>query len=185
MPYKDKQKEREHKKEYYQRPKVKERIKKYRQMSEVKAKHRERNRKYYQRSEVKKRRQKPEFKERYKKYRQRPEIKKRDYEYYKTRCCVDGNFNIKERLRRLLRQALNKYTKKGKITSASKYGINYKKIVEHLKPFPEDISLYHIDHIKPLCSFDLENPEEVKEAFSPENHQWLTISENCSKGGRY
>ena len=68
---------------------------------------------------------------------------------------------------------------------SKKYGINYKAIIEHLKPFPENISEFHIDHIKPLCSFNLEDPEEIKIAFAPENHQWLTIQENLSKGGRY
>ena len=128
-------------------------------------------REYRQRPEVKKRRreyeQKAKVKETRKKYKQKPEV------------------NIKIRLRALLNYALNTFTKTGKIMSASKYGINYKSIIEKLKPFPEDISLYHVDHIKPLCSFNLENPEEIKIAFAPENHQWLTIQENLVKGGRY
>ena len=65
--------------------------------------------------------------------------------------------------------------------SASKHGISYKLIIEHLKPFPEDLSKYHVDHIKPLCSFDLTNSEEIKIAFAPENHQWLTAKENKEK----
>ncbi len=31
----------------------------------------------------------------------------------------------------------------------------------------------------------LEDPEEIKVAFSPKNYQWLTIQENLIKGGRY
>ena len=57
-------------------------------------------------------------------------------------------------------------------------------IIEHLKPFPKDLSKFHIDHIKPLCSFDLTDFEQIKMAFTPENHQWLTIKQNLSKGGR-
>ncbi len=75
--------------------------------------------------------------------------------------------------------------------SSKKYGINFKEIVLSLKPFPENIKEYHIDHIKPLCSFTFTNEngstnlDEIKTAFAPENHQWLTIQENLSKGGRY
>ena len=71
--------------------------------------------------------------------------------------------------------------------SSKKYGIDYKEIIEHLKPFPEDLSKYHIDHIIPLCSFrfinedDSINFEEIKKAFAPENHQWLLKEENLRK----
>jgi len=40
---------------------------------------------------------------------------------------------------------------------------------------------YVIDHIRPLCSFDLTDPEQVKIAFSPENHRWLLAEENARK----
>ncbi len=66
--------------------------------------------------------------------------------------------------------------------SSKEYGVDYKAIIRHLKPFPEHISNFHIDHIKPLCSFDLTNPSEVKKAFSPENHQWLLAEDNLKKG---
>ena len=69
--------------------------------------------------------------------------------------------------------------------SSRKYGIDYKAIIKQLKPFPADLSNHHIDHIRPLCTFDLENPEEVKKAFAPENHQWLTVHDNLSKGGKW
>ena len=81
-------------------------------------------------------------------------------------------------------RALKKYSTTGKIHSSNKYGINYSKIILYLSPFPKDISKYHIDHKIPLCSFNLENPEEIKKAFAPENHQWLLAEENLKKGGR-
>ena len=104
---------------------------------------------------------------------------------YKNRYRQDKNFAIKDRLRKLLRQALRLYTTTGKYQTSKKYGINYKAIIEHLTPFPEDISKFHIDHIKPLCSFNLTDPEEIKKAFEPNNHQWLLAEENLSKGGRF
>jgi len=102
--------------------------------------------------------------------------------YTKKKRKIDKSFNIKNRLRCLFGQALRIYTKTGKIKKSKDYGIDYKSIIKHLEPFPEDISKYHVDHIKPLCSFDLTNPEEVKIAFAPENHQWLLAEENLIKG---
>jgi len=96
----------------------------------------------------------------------------------------DPNFRTLTNLRTRLWDALNKYSKTGKIMSSKKYGIDYKAIIEHLKPFPEDMKKYHIDHIKPLCSFDLTNPEEVKKAFDPENHRWLLAEDNLKKIGQ-
>ena len=197
-----KKRKKDYDKKYRQRSEVQTRVKEYRQKPEVKKRNRESCKKNYQRPEVKKRRkkynqilevkermrkrnQKPEVKAKKREYYQKPKVKKRRNENERQRIKNDTGWAIQRRLRVLLRQTLRTYTKTGKITSASKYGINYKAIIKHLKPFPEDLSNYHVDHIKPLCSFNLEDPEEVKKAFAPENHQWLTAFENISKGGRY
>ena len=125
----------------------------------------------------------------YQKNKDNPEFKNKRNErfkkYFVRRWEKDKDFRIAHRLRNLLYLALKNYTKNGKIMSSRKYDIEYKKILEHLKPFPEDLSKYHIDHIKPLFSFDLTNQEEVKKAFAPENHQWLLAGDNQSKGGKY
>jgi hypothetical protein len=113
----------------------------------------------------------------------RDKIKEYNKKHNKERRRKDLNFAVKGRLINMLRRALNLYSTEGKIYSSKKYGIKFEDIIEHLKPFPEDLSKYHIDHIKPLSSFDLNNPDEVKKAFSPDNHQWLTIKENIIKGG--
>ena len=100
---------------------------------------------------------------------------------------IDKNFNIGHRLRSLVYSALKHYTKTGKVMKSRMYGIDYKAIIEYLKPFPEDLSKYHIDHIKPLCSFNFVNPngstnlEELKKAFAPKNHQWLLAHDNLKK----
>lgn len=96
----------------------------------------------------------------------------------------EPEYKIRVLLRTALGKALKNYTQIGKIMSSRKYGINYRAIIKHLKPFPEDISNYHIDHIKPLCSFDLTNPEEVKKAFAPENHRWLLAKDNLKKSAQ-
>lgn len=89
---------------------------------------------------------------------------------------------IRARLRERLRQALKQYSLLGKCKSSKKYGINYQSIIDHLGPCPGSKKDYHIDHIKPLCSFDLNDPDQIKIAFAPENHQWLTKEENLRKG---
>ena len=58
------------------------------------------------------------------------------------------------------------------------YGINYKKIIENLKPFPKDIENYEVHHIKPIYTFNFNDPEEIKKAFAPKNHKLLTIQEH-------
>lgn len=97
---------------------------------------------------------------------------------------------LKERLRSSVKSMFRIYIKTGKIMSSIKYGINYSELVESLKPFPEDLSKYHIDHIRPLCSFKLlnedgtQNFEEIKKAFSPENLRWLLKEENIKKNAQ-
>lgn len=91
---------------------------------------------------------------------------------------------VKLRLRSLLRQALRRYGH-GKTQSSSKYGINYSNIIEQLGECPGNISDYHVDHIIPLCAFDLSDPLHVKAAFAPQNHRWVKKEDNLSKGGAY
>lgn len=122
---------------------------------------------------------------RYNKIKNNPDYLIRRNKYFKMydkkRRMDDKNYNISRRLRNLLTNALIKYSMSGKAGESVKYGISYKKIIEHLKPFPEDISKYHIDHIKPLCSFNLEDKEQIKKAFAPENHRWLLAKDNLKK----
>lgn len=190
---------------YAQKPEMKAKSKEYRKKPEIKKRHKE----YEGRKEVKDMRKKyrdsvwiKEKKKKYDKtYMNQPGVKgrKREYikQYYKitenrnrrnlndrNRIANDPKFAIGKRLRRRLLHALNAYTKTGKFKKACEYGIDYKAIIEYLKPFPKDRHLYHIDHILPLVSFSLEDPEQIKIAFAPQNHQWLLAQENLKKGSK-
>lgn len=157
-------------KQYKNRPEVKRRIREYNQLLEVKERHRERQKQYYQKLKGNK----------YLMIIRNKYMKK----YKKNRIKIDREFAIKTRLRDLLSRGLKHYTKTGKIYSSKKYGINYKAIIEYLKPFPKNISNYQIHHIKPLFTFKFVNPdgstnlETIKEAFKPENHKLLTIEKH-------
>lgn len=128
--------------------------------------------------------QKPETKAKIAAYWQNPEVKarKRTYQkiYEKNRKNTDARYLMRCRLRILLLNALNSYGK-GKQSHADEYGIDYGAIINHLGPRPNGGKKYVIDHILPLCSFDLTDPEQIKKAFAPENHRWLPRVENIKK----
>jgi hypothetical protein len=44
---------------------------------------------------------------------------------------------------------------------------------------------FHIDHIRPLCSFDLSNPEQLRAACHWTNLQPLYPHENIAKAGKF
>lgn len=175
-------KKREERKEYHRnylnnsknKNRLKEWRKNYRQRPDIKeknrilavTKYRERRKKYWE------------------DYGKRLEVRSRINEKDRIRRKIDKKYAIMDRLRRSLNHALTKYSKSGKIMNSKKYGIDWKKVVSNLKPFPKNIKRYEIDHIKPLHSFNLENKEEIKKAFDPSNLQWLTIEENRKKSGK-
>ena len=143
-------------------------------------------RKYYKRNREKILEQRREKSKLYfREYHQRPEVKKRRNIRLTHRRKTDSDYKIRRLLRYRVWKVLKKYSQTGKIMRSKKYGIEFQAIIEHLKPFPKEIFKYHVDHIRPLCSFDFNDPEQIKEAFAPENHQWLTIQENLIKGGKY
>jgi hypothetical protein len=105
-------------------------------------------------------------------------------QYQRDRVKIDSEYRLAFRIRNYFNFCLKNYSKLGKIKPMNKYGLDIKEIIEHLKPFPEDISKYHIDHIVPLSKFNLNDKRQIKIAFSPDNLQWLLAKENISKGNK-
>ncbi len=140
---------------------------------------------------------KKQDKEQYLKHRDKSKVRQKEYYiknketiskkknvYEKKRYHTDLSYNLKMKLHKRLQSAFKAYSKNGKVGRANKYGINYKKIIEYLGDCPGPREQYQIDHIIPLSFFNFDNPEEVKQAFAPGNHQWLTVEENKRKGSK-
>ncbi len=135
-------------------------------------------------SKVYRKNNKGKIKEWNKVYQQKNKGKINEYAngYHKKRYHTDDQFRARVLLRARFYGAMKQYSKTGKIKKSIQYGIDYEAIINHLKPFPVDTSKYHVDHIIPLVSFDLNDPEEIKKAFAPSNHQWLLAHDNIRKG---
>jgi hypothetical protein len=165
---------REYVKEYRKRPYVQEREDEYLSRPDVKERMKE-NGLRHAKSETRK--------EYLYGFRRREKSKEYHRGYENEKRKTDINFNIACRLRKRLLIAMKKYGE-GKKYSSKSYGIDYDAIIEKLGNPPEDGQKYHIDHIKPCCSFDLTNPEEVRKCFAPENLRWLPAVENLRKIGQ-
>lgn len=181
MPYKNKEQRAKYQREW--RKKNKEKVKEY-QRNYVKKniiKYRTYQKKYRKQNDFYNK-----YKEKSKEYQKRWKKKNPSYVkiYKRNKKMKDKDFLIKERLRSHLRRIFVRYILLQKKNSSSKYGIDYLKIIENLKPFPKDLENYEIHHIKPLKEFKfvneqgLINEKEIKEAFKPENHQLVSIEEH-------
>lgn len=92
---------------------------------------------------------------------------------------------IKTCLRNRVWRAFKMFTEQGKIYSCGGYGIDIAAIASRLGPCPGPRNEWHIDHIRPLASFDFNDPAQIQAAFSPENHQWLPAKQNLQKSWKW
>jgi len=123
------------------------------------------------------------LRERKRRYQKSDKRKAAAARLHRKRMDSDPQYVMKRRLRRRLAAALDAHAG-GKQAPADQYGIDWQAVIEHLGPCPGSRDDYQIDHIRPLASFDLADPDQVKEAFSPENHRWLNRCENNAKADR-
>lgn len=103
--------------------------------------------------------------------------------YVAHRMATDENFCLRQRIRSRLSHLLRRSNHD--VRHSVWRGIDLCGIAAHLGPCPGDIREYHIDHIRPLASFNLMDPDQVCLAFAPENHQWLRSQDNLKKGVKY
>lgn len=94
--------------------------------------------------------------------------------YWAKRRRIDDKLRTERVIRSTYNKALQRYILTGKTYKTNKYGLDYPGIITHLQPFPDNLKNYEIHHITPLSKFDLRNKEQIKIAFAPENHMWVT-----------
>lgn len=122
------------------------------------------------------------------KYRQRPETKRKMYEYVKHRMQTDPQFALMKRTGARIRDALKKRCIKKTQKTKDLIGCSVEFLREHIeKQFRDGMAWdkpnsFHIDHIRPVSSFNLLDPEQLKQAFHWTNLQPLTPEENMKKG---
>ncbi len=176
---KNKEKESLRNKKYRMNNKEKEKIRHQRYYLKNKLKIKDYQGRHYQKNRDKIRKRHKDYS-----HRNKDEINNRMRKYGKSRRKNNLNYLIRTRIRNHLNYAFEKYILAKKFLTTKKYGVDYKAIIEHLKPIPKNLSNYEIHHIKPLFTFNFVNKdgstnlEEVKKAFTPKNHQLLTIEEH-------
>lgn len=126
-----------------------------------------------------------------KKYREKNKDKMRKIarDYARNRSHVDIDFKLKRTLRRRLNNAINRNQKKG--SAVRDLGCSIEFFKNYFKQkfrgnmnWTNHGTVWEIDHIIPLCNFDLNNKNELKAAVHYTNLQPLFISENRIKGGK-
>ena len=116
----------------------------------------------------------------------RDEISIRHNEYIKNRLKTDVNFRLIHNTRRRMHHALN-----GKSKSSSTLDIlgidveTYRKWIEWQMTPEMKWSNIEIDHVKPICMFDVTKDFELKEAFSWKNTQPLLKQDHRQKGVKF
>lgn len=121
-------------------------------------------------------------------------FRKKEYkehvEYVKRRKQTDINFDLADRLRGRLSSYLRRKNLNKHGSSIENLGCTVGDLKLHLeKQFQPGMSwenrhLWHIDHIKPLSSFDLTDPDQFKAANHFSNLQPLWAADNIRKGNK-
>lgn len=110
---------------------------------------------------------------------------------HRKRYASDPNYNLACRLRASLTQALRLYDGDKKCSVNELIGCTIGQLKSHLeRQFRPGMSWakrnsFHIDHIRPVCSFDLTKLDEQKACFHFSNLRPLLPSENQRKHAKF
>lgn len=103
--------------------------------------------------------------------------------YNSDKIKTDEQFRLRKVLSMRLYHALRACGLKKKGSMTKDYRVDVDRIIKHLGPRPSPD--HDLDHIVPLCAFDLTDSTQVRLAFSPENLQWLKSYDNKVKNGKW
>lgn len=121
-------------------------------------------------------------------YDARPETRAKRSVYMKNLYDTDPNYRLASVLRRRLRAALKNDAKVG--SAVTLLGCTPSEAWDHLESlFTEGMTRenhgeWHIDHVRPLSSFDLTDPEQLAAACHYTNLQPMWAIENIRKGAK-
>ncbi len=108
----------------------------------------------------------------------------------RKRYAENGGNSLAAKLRIRLRIAMKRGYKSG--SAVRDLGCTIEEFRQHLENHFQDGmtwenhgSYWHIDHTRPLCSFDLEDREQLLQAVHWSNQMPMTAEENIKKGGRW
>lgn len=111
--------------------------------------------------------------------------------YRKEKIKIDPSFAMSMRLRIRIANALKRRGAYKSESTENLLGCKWDFFLKWIEgKFKEGMSwdnrnLWHIDHIRPCCSFNLTDSEEQKQCFHYTNLQPLWAKENLIKNGRY
>lgn len=131
---------------------------------------------------------KQRIRQKHKKYYQ--QTRNRRYEYVQNKLQTDINYRLSHSLRRRMNNAIRNNQKIGSAVKDLGCSIShFKSYIE--KQWVNGMSWenygkegWHLDHIIPLASFDLNDREQFLKACHYTNHQPLWAEENLTKGNR-
>lgn len=122
--------------------------------------------------------------------RQNPEINRCSRRRYIERARLDPARAIRLRLRARVYAAIKACGSRKSESTEALIGCSINQAIKHIEStFCDGMSwsnknLWHIDHIIPLCSFNLLDPAEQKKAFHYTNIQAMWIADHRKKHGR-
>lgn len=102
---------------------------------------------------------------------------------------TDPAYKLAGRVRTRLGEALKKFNRSA--SSEQLLGCSWDQFLGHLEiQFSGDMcwdnyGRWHVDHVRPLATFDLSKPEEQRAAFHWTNHQPLWAKDNLKKGAKW
>lgn len=166
----------------------KEKISEY--QKEYRSKNREKLSEYQKEYQSKNREKIKEYKKQY--YSEnKKEIQEKQNEYERERRKNDDVFRVNDLMRTMIWRTVNG---KKDVRTKDIIGMSAEELVEYLKsmiPEGDDLRQYHIDHIRPVSSFDFRNEDgsinwlEMRRCHGWENLQPLTPEENMKKSDKW